>query len=241
MFGSIVNAVAIVVGSLIGLFLKKGISKRFEESVNKALGLSVMILGLNGIITSMLTSKDGVLSSDGTLILIISLVVGVLIGETLKIDDRLNSFADKIGKKLGQDNFSVGFVTATLIYCVGAMAIIGSINDGLKGDSNVLLIKSLLDFTSAIILAATLGMGVIFSAVSVFLYQGLLSVTAFWIGPMLTDVLLNQICMVGYTLVLCIGINFLGFTKIKTANFLPAILIPVLIYTGNSLYLLVAK
>ena len=235
MNGTIVNAAAIAAGSLIGLILKKGISKRFEDSVNKALGLSVLLLGLNGVISSMFTAENGILSSSGTLLLIISLVVGVLAGEALKIEDRLNGLGDFLGAKLKQSDFSLGFVNASLIFCVGAMAIIGSVNDGLKGDSSVLYIKSLLDFTSAIILSATMGIGVIFSAVSVLLYQGLLTLSAGFIGPLLSDMLLNQICMVGYVLVMCIGINFLGLTKIKTANFLPALLIPPLVAVGSYL------
>ena len=227
MTGTIVNTFAVIIGGLIGLVFKKGIKENIQKSVNQALGLAVIVLGLNGVITSMLTVSQGTLSSDGTLLLIVSLVLGVIAGEMMRIDDRLNSLGDKIGHKMNIGNFSEGFITASLIFCVGAMTIVGALNDGLKGDSSILFVKSALDFIASIVLSATIGVGVIFSALCVLVYQGAISLLAGCIGPYLSGEVLNQICMVGYVSVMCIGINFLGMAKIKTANFLPAMLVPV--------------
>lgn len=229
MWGTIVNAAAIVAGGLVGILLKKGVSKAYEDSLNKALGIAVLILGFNGVVGAMFTVKpDGVLASSGELLLVVSLVLGALAGEALGIDARLGRLSGVVGQKLNLTGFAKSFVNGTLIYCVGAMAIIGALNDGLRGDSSVLMVKSLLDGISSVVLAATLGPGVIFSAIPVFVYQGAVSLLAGLLEPLLAGALLSQICAVGYCLVLCIGINFLGMTKIKTANLLPALLVPPL-------------
>ena len=226
MFGTTVNAIAIVAGGLVGLLLKKGIRPAFSLSINKALGLAVLILGFNGVIGSMFTAEGGKLASSGEMLLIISLVVGVFAGEMLGIDAKLSGISEKIEHRFKLSGFAASFVNGTLIYCVGAMAIIGALNDGLSGDSSVLLIKSMLDGISSIILGATLGGGVIFAAVPVFLYQGAIALLAGLLQPFLAGALLQQICAVGYCLVLCIGFNFLLDAKIKTANLLPALVVP---------------
>ena len=178
MFGTTVNAIAIVAGGLVGLLLKKGIRPAFSLSINKALGLAVLILGFNDVIGSMFTAEGGKLASSGEMLLIISLVVGVFAGEMLGIDAKLSGISEKIEHRFKLSGFAASFVNGTLIYCVGAMAIIGALNDGLSGDSSVLLIKSMLDGISSIILGATLGGGVIFAAVPVFLYQGAIALLA---------------------------------------------------------------
>ena len=151
-----------------------------------------------------------------------------LTGEALRIDDRLNGLSGLVERRLHLSGFAQSFVNGALIYCVGAMAIIGALNDGLRGDASVLYIKSLLDGISSVVLGATLGPGVIFAALPVLVYQGAISLLAGALEPFLAGELLGQICGVGCCLVLCIGINFLGMTKIKTANMLPALLVPVL-------------
>jgi len=231
MKGTIINAVAIVIGSLIGLIFNRSLNKDIEYSIQKALGIAVTVVGLNGIITNMITvGADGKLSSSGELLLVVSLVLGMLIGELLKIEDRMNGIGNVIEKRFKLESFSVGFLNAGTIFCVGAMAIIGALNDGLTGDSSILIIKSTLDFTCAIVLSASLGVGVIFSAIPVFFYQGVIALLASYLGKFLVGDLLNQICMVGYAIILCIGINFLASTKTKTANLIPAIFIPVIYY-----------
>lgn len=236
MLGTIVNTAAIALGGILGIIFQKRLNRQIEESLYKILGVAVFILGLNGVISSMFTVQNGKISSNGELLLVVSLVVGTVIGELLKIEARLDSLSKKVENQLRLSNFSSGFVAGSILYCVGAMAIVGAINDGLRGDSSTLLVKSIIDGVCAIIMASTLGIGVIFSCIPVLLYQGSLSLLSGWIGPVLTDTLLNQICMVGYAIVMCIGINFWGTTKIKTANLLPSILVPVLYYGITSFF-----
>ena len=165
MTGTLVNAAAIAAGGCVGLLLKKGVKGSHQDSINKALGVAVLVLGLNGVISSMFTvNADGTLASSGELLLIISLVLGTLAGEALRIDDRLNGLSGLVERRLHLSGFAQSFVNGALIYCVGAMAIIGALNDGLRGDASVLYIKSLLDGISSVVLGATLGPGVIFAA-----------------------------------------------------------------------------
>lgn len=168
MTGTLVNAGAIVAGGLVGMLLKKGMKPNYEASIHKTLGVAVLILGLNGVIGAMFrVGEGGRISSSGELLLIVSLVVGTFLGELWRIDDRLNGFGTKVEKKIGSAGFGAAFINGALIYCVGAMAIVGALNDGLQGDASVLYVKSLLDGISSIILGATLGAGVCFSAVPV--------------------------------------------------------------------------
>lgn len=227
MTGTLVNAAAIVAGGAVGLLAKKGIPTRMEDALHKAMGLAVIVIGINGVITNMVTvGADGILSSSGELLLVFSLVLGVLAGEFLQIEDRLNSLSGLVEQKLHLTGFAASFVSGTLIYCVGAMAIIGSLNDGLRDDPSILFVKSTLDGISSIVLGATMGPGVIFSAIPVVLYQGAITLLAGLLEPVLQGALLGQICAVGYVLVACIGVNFMGHFHIKTANFLPALLVP---------------
>ncbi|MDD4850723.1 MAG: DUF554 domain-containing protein [Gemmiger sp.] len=229
MLGTLVNGAAIVAGGAVGLLAKKGIPIRMEDALHKAMGLAVVVIGLNGVITNMVSvTANGTLSSSGELILVFSLVLGVFVGECLRIEEHLNGLGRLVEDKLHLSGFAASFVSGTLIYCVGAMAIIGSINDGLRGDHSVLFVKSTLDGISSIVLGATMGPGVIFSCLPVMLYQGAITLLSGALQNLLVGALLNQICAVGYVLVACIGINFMGSYKIKTANFLPALLVPPL-------------
>ena len=228
MLGTIVNTAAVAVGGSIGLLIRRGVPKRIEGSIMSALGIGVLVVALNGVIGSMFSvSGQGKLSDSGGLLLIVSLALGTLIGELLRIDDHLNSFGRKIEERLRLEGFAKGFISASLVFCVGAMSIIGPFYDGLRGDTSVLFIKSALDFTTALMLASTLGAGVVFAAVPVLLYQGALTLLAGWLEPLVSQALMNQICMVGYAVVMCIGFNFLGASKIKTANMIPSLLVPI--------------
>lgn len=228
MTGTLVNTAAVVAGGTIGLLIKKGINTRVQEAVTQVLGLCTCIIGLNGVITTMIKAdSSGVLSSSGELLLLCSLAVGAALGELLKIEERLDRVGNRIEQKVGADGFSKGFISASILFCVGAMTIVGAINDGLLGDSRILFIKSTLDFIAAMIMAASLGAGVPFAAVTVLVYQGALTLGAGYLSGVLAGELLNQICMVGYAVVICIGVNFFGVVKIKTANLLPAMLGPV--------------
>jgi len=230
MMGTIANALAVIAGGLLGLAFKKGLPKSVEENIPKFVGTGVVIIGLNGILTSMLSTnlETGRISSSGELVLVLSLAIGGIVGELLRIDDRINAGGMAIERKFGAEGFAKGFVTASMLFCIGAMAIVGAIADGLSGDSSTLFVKSILDGITSIVFAATLGYGVLFSSVPILIYQGSISLCAGLLSGVLVGTLLDQICMVGYCIVLLIGTNMLGATKVKTSNLLPAMLGPVL-------------
>jgi len=226
MVGNLVNFVAVIVGGIIGLVFKRFIKPSFSDGINKALGIAVLIIGFNGVVSNMITADAGTLSSSGELLLVVFLVIGTFIGEIFRLDDKLNGFSRMIEKKFKVSGFLAGFVNGTVLFCVGAMAIVGGINDGL-GDSSVLLVKSALDFTAAIILGATLGWGVVFSSVPVLLYQGSIALLAGVLSDVLVGELLQHVCMTGYAIIIAIGFNFIVKDKIKTLNMLPSILMPI--------------
>ncbi len=227
MTGTLVNCVAVIIGGLIGLLLKKGIKESYANSINKALGLAVLIIGINGVISNMFTVNNGKLSSSGELLLVVFLVLGTLIGELFRLDERFGKFCKNIEGRFKAKGFASGFINGTVLFCVGAMSIVGSINDGLTGDSSILFVKSALDFVNAIIFGATLGFGVIFTFVPMLIYQGGISLLAGTLTDILQGELLGQICMVGYAIIMAIGFNFLLEKKFRTLNMVPALLLPV--------------
>ncbi|MGM7723397.1 DUF554 domain-containing protein [Metabacillus sp. Hm71] len=224
LFGSIMNAIGIIAGTMLGLFLRR-IPEQMKQTVMIAIGLSVVILGV-----------DMALKSDNFFIVIVSLVVGTVIGEWLRIEDHLHHVGNVLERKLGKSesgNIAQGFVTATLIFVVGAMAIVGALDSGLRQDHAVLLTKSMIDSFTSIVLASTLGIGVLFSAIPVFIYQGGISLFANVIHQFLSDSLLNiliaELTATGGVLIFAIGINMLGIKQIRVANLLPSILIVTII------------
>ena len=242
--GTLINTALVLLGGAIGLVFKKAISENMEYSIHKATGVAVLVIGLAGVMTNVLSvDESGKLSSSGELMLVISLALGTFIGELLRLDDRLNSGCKKIEEKFKMSNFSSGFITATMIYCIGAMAIVGAINDGLLHDSSTLITKGIIDGITSIVLAASLGYGVLLSAVPVFLYQGAITLLASSLQNVLKGELLTNICIVGYALVMCIGINFLYNSKkqIKTVNMLPSLLVPVIHALGKYIFVLIQK
>lgn len=227
MTGTLVNCIAVIFGGLIGLLFKKGIKPGYADGINRALGLAVLIIGMNGVIANMFTAQSGKISSSGELLLVVFLVVGTLIGELLKLDERFGKFCKKIESKFKANGFASGFINGTVLFCVGAMSIIGSINDGLTGDSSILFVKSALDGVNAVIFGATLGFGVIFTCIPMLIYQGGISLLAGTLSGILQGELLEQICMVGYAIIMAIGLNFLLEKKFKTLNMVPALILPV--------------
>lgn len=226
MLGNIVNAGAIVIGCILGLLIRNGLKDRFKEIVMQAIGLSVLFIGTTSAV-------NGLLNPDSEPILfIISLVIGGLIGEAIDIEKRLESLGDFLQNKFssGEHNISQGFVTASLIFCVGTMAIIGALESGLRNNHEMLFAKAVLDGITSIILTTTLGIGVIFSAVAVFLYQGTIVVFASYVEPYLSVDIIREMSIVGGILIVGIGLTMLNIIKVKTANLLPAIIIPVLWY-----------
>ena len=230
--GTIVNAAAIIVGGTAGLVLKKFLTERIMDTVLQAVGLAVVIIGLCGTLSAAFTVVDGRVSYDYVLLMIISLAVGALIGALLKIEDRLEAFGKFIERKLvkqgGASTFAQGFVTATLVFCVGSMAIVGSLEDGISGSRDILFAKSALDGITAIIFASAMGFGVLFSAVSVGVYQGAITLLAIFVAPYLSDAVVTQMSLIGSILIMSLGLNMLKISKIKVGNLLPSIFMPVL-------------
>lgn len=226
MLGTIVNAGAIILGALFGIIIKKGIKESYKDTIMDGIGLSVVLIGLMGGI-----------EAKNIILVIASIVIGSLIGEALDIDKRLDHLGLSMEKRFGKgdSNFSKGFVTASLVYCIGAMAIVGALESGLSGNHETLFAKSILDGITAILFASSLGIGVAFSAIPVFIYQGALTLFATVIKDLLTPEAINEMSAVGGLLILAIGINLMGFKKIKVANMLPAIFIPLIYFSIISL------
>lgn len=227
MIGVLINSVAIIVGSLIGLIFKNKISERINKPVMIGLGVCILYIGISG-------SLDG----ENVLIAITSIVLGIIVGTILKIDDSLNKFAKKIEEKFKKEveteSLSEGLVTATLLFCVGAMTVTGSIQAGLSNDNSILITKAALDLVSSIMLAASLGKGVLLSSVSVFIVEGILVLLASIIAPYMDYIVIKEITCVGSLLIILIGTNLMGITKVKVADFLPAIIFTPIIYYISS-------
>ena len=219
MLGTIVNTLAVAAGGAIGLLLKKGIPQKITDAVMQGLALCVIFMGVSGA-----------LEGSKTLAMIVAMALGAVVGTLLDLDGRLNKLGDTIEAKMGpggQGKIATGFVIASLLYCVGALAIVGSLQSGLTGDHSMLYTKSMLDFISSIVLCASLGVGVILSAVTLFLYQGVITLLAQALAPILTDAVIAEMTCVGSLLIIGMGLNMLGVTKIKIMNYVPAIFIVI--------------
>lgn len=225
MLGTIINFVAIIVGSTIGLFLKKGISQKLSDTVMNGVSLSVIFLALLNIIEGASS-----LESNSVLLIIFTMAIGGAIGEALDIDKALNELGNNIEKKLkGRGGkVSEGFVTASLLFCVGAMAVVGALESGLKGQHNLLKAKSVLDCISSIVFTSSLGIGVMLSSITVLVYQGLITICASFLKNILLDSVINNMTLIGSLLIMALGLNMLKATKIKVANLLPAVFLPIL-------------
>lgn len=230
--GTIFNVIAVILGGTVGILLKQKIPKRLEETVVSAVGLSVCFIGISGVVSKMLYIQNGEINIRYTMLMIISLVVGAFFGELINIENKLEKFGDfcksKIKFKNDNSNFTEGFVSASLLFCVGAMAIVGSLEDGLKGDYSTLVAKGIMDGTVSIFFASAFGAGVFLSVLPVLIYQGSITVLAKFIEPYLSDILINQLSLIGSVLIFAIGFNMISGKKIKIGNLLPAILVPVI-------------
>jgi len=230
MLGTIVNVIAVICGSLVGLLFRKGLPENYKEIVMSGVGLSVILVGIKSA-----------LSSDDLLIVIFSVIIGAVIGEFLKIEARLESLAHQIesrvaGKASDSGSFVRGFTTASLVFCVGSMAIVGALESGLTGNHQTLFAKSILDGVTSIIFASSMGIGVIFSGFSILLYQGAITLTAVFMKSFLVPETISQMTSVGGLLILSIGLNLLGITKIKIGNLIPGIFLPLLYFAVLSLF-----
>lgn len=221
--GSYINVILVLVGGALGLLLKKGLPERVSDAVMKALGLCVLYIGISGC-----------LKGENALIAVISMAVGTIFGSAVDLDKRMNNLAAKVEKKLsknndGSTNMAQGIVTATLLFCVGAMAVVGSLDSGISGDYSTLATKSVIDGVSSIVLASTLGYGVLLSVIPVFLYQGSITLLAGVVAPFLSEYTVNEMTCVGSLLIIAIALNMLKITNIKVMNSLPAVFLPVII------------
>lgn len=228
--GTIVNVIAIILGGLIGLALKNGLKQRFCDILTQACGLAVIFIGAAGAFEMILTPNGEKLSSNHTMLVVFSLVIGGLVGELINIEKRLDTVGEKLKalvKANGDNKFVDGFVTASLVFCIGAMAICGPIDEALTGDSTTLFIKSILDGIMVIVFASVYGIGAIFSALAVGVYQGLFTLFGVFIGDFMSDTLVTTISGVGSVLIFAVGINVLFGKKVKVGNLLPALLVPV--------------
>jgi len=228
--GTLINTLAVILGGVVGILFKKGIAGRFEKILMQANGLAVIFIGISGALKYMLVVDNGSISTQGTMLLIFSLVIGSLIGEWINIEARMEVIGEKLKQaaKVKNDNrFVDGFVTTSLIICVGAMAIVGAMQDGLTGDSSMLVAKSLLDFVIVAILTATYGIGAAFSAIPIFVYQGSITLIAALFGSVISSALIAELSFVGSTLIFGVGVNLVKEKTFRVANMLPALFIPM--------------
>jgi len=230
MIGTLINCAAIILGSAFGLLLRRGMKESVSNTVMQGIGLSVILIGLSGAI------KTG-----NTLLVILSMVIGGVFGALIDIDSRMNRLGAWAQRKLtrGDDEnntFAKGFVTASLVYCVGAMAVVGALDSGIRGDHSTLIAKAALDGITAIVFSSSLGIGVMLSAVPVLVYQGAIALLGNAVAPLLSDAVVTEMSAVGGLLIMAIGINMLLEKDIKVANLLPAILIPFLYYPIAQLF-----
>lgn len=221
LIGALVNALVIVVGGFVGLFLKRGIPENIKLGLTNAMGLCVVAIGI-----------QGALKTNNFLIMIISICIGVIIGELIDIDGKINKFGNFLQKKLSKNEdstFGEGFVTCTLLFCTGAMAIVGGIEAGMKGDFSTYYAKSVLDGLNALIFATTLGSGCLLSAPVILLYQGGITLAAKYVSVFLTDAMITEMSAVGSLIIIAIGLNMLKITKIKIGNLILATFIPIIL------------
>lgn len=226
-----INTAAVIAGGLIGLCLKNGLKKQFQDILMQACGVATIFIGAAGALTKMLVIRDGQLEATGTMLLIFSLVLGGIAGQWLNIEQKMDSLGEKIKKavKAQNDNLFVeGFVNVSLIICVGAMAIVGSIQDGISGDCSMLMAKAVLDLVIVLIFASTYGIGAVFSAVPILIYQGSITLLAAFLGSFVSEVIISDLSYIGSVLIFCVGVNIAFGKKFKVGNFLPALLVPVI-------------
>lgn len=229
--GTFINAFAILLGGILGIVCKQFLKENYQDTIIKATGFSVIFLGAAGTLSKMLTVfPNGSLASNGSMVIIISLTVGALFGEIINLDAQFERFGEWLKHKTGSDGdnqFTNGFVSASLTVCIGAMAIMGSIQDGMYGDYSILLAKAILDFIIVLIMASSMGKGCIFSFIPVVVLQGSITLLAASVSACMTDTILHNISLVGNILIFCVGINLVWPNTIKVANLLPALVIAV--------------
>ena len=228
--GTIINTGAIVAGGLAGILFGRFLKENVQDTLSKCCGVSTLMIGIAGALEKMLTLEKGAISSGGSMLLVLCLTVGGVIGELLNLEGAFECFGRWLKEKTGNakdKGFVNAFVTASLTVCIGAMAIVGSIQDGLTGDYSVLATKAVLDFIIIMVMSCSLGPGAAFSAIPVAILQGSVTALAGLVRSVMTEAALNNLSLVGSVLIFCVGINLLWGKKIRVANLLPAIVLAV--------------
>ena len=229
--GTLINMAAILIGGLAGRLVGKAIPKRVQDMLYMVCGISTLFIGIGGCLQHMLVIENGALNTQGTMMMLMSLTVGALVGEWIDLEKRLEQFGqwlkDKTGNS-GDATFIDGFVTASLTVCIGAMAIVGAIQDGMEGDISVLAAKSVLDLVIVCVMAASMGKGCIFSLIPVGILQGSVTALSLVLKPIMTEAALGNLSYVGSVLIFCVGVNLVWGKKVKVANMLPAVVIAVI-------------
>lgn len=228
--GTVINVALLIFGGLCGLLFGKKLNERIKDTLLSVNAVAIMMLAVGGVMQNMLSLSDGKLSTGGTVMMIVSLTLGGLIGEIINI----NALVDKFGEWLrikshstGDDSFVSAFVSASCTVCIGAMAVIGSINDGVSGDCSVLIAKAILDAVIICVMTVSQGKGCIFSAVPVAIFQGVITIIAVFVGGFMTDLALSYLSYVGNVLIFCVGLNLIRKKQIRVANLLPSLVIAV--------------
>lgn len=228
--GTFINVAAIIAGGILGLFGGKWLNLRCQETLMRSMGICVLFVGIAGAMKQMLIIDGQKLVSGGTMMLVICMALGGLVGELLNLEGRMEGFGRWLREKSGnsQDHqFLDGFINATMTVCIGAMAIVGAVQDGIYGDYTILTAKALMDFIIILVMASSMGKGCIFSAVPVGIFQGTVTLLARMVEPFLTEAALNNLSLVGYVLIFCVGVNLIWKHTIRVANLLPALLAAV--------------
>lgn len=228
--GTIINVAGILVGGLGGMLFGNRLEKRYQDTLMSAVGISVMFLGIGGCMEKMLLVTRQGLTSGGTMMMIGSFSIGAILGEWLNLDHHMEQFGEWLKKKTKSDGdagFVDGFVTASLTVCIGAMAVVGAIQDGILGDYSILAAKAVLDLIIIVIMTASMGKGCIFSAIPVAMFQGSITLLSRLIQPLMTEEALANLSLTGSMLIFCVGLNLVWGKKVKVANLLPAIVVAV--------------
>jgi uncharacterized membrane protein YqgA involved in biofilm formation len=228
--GTIVNVIAVLIGGFAGMFLKKGLKERYQEILMQALGLATIFIGVSGALKGMFVIEDGSISTTGTMLMIFSLVLGSILGEWIDLESRMEGFGEWLKAKCGGKNdsqFVEGFVASSLTICVGAMAIVGALQDGMTGDASMLYAKAVLDGVIVAVFASAYGKGAIFSALPVGIWQGLITIFAGALEPFFTQQIISDLSFVGNMLIFCVGVNLAFGKKFRVGNMLPALIFVV--------------
>ena len=230
--GTIVNCLGILAGGIIGLIFGRFIKENIQDALTKVCGISTLFIAISGALEKMLTvNEDGRIGSSGSMLIVICLALGTLIGEWIDIENAFERFGEWLKKKTGNakdKSFVEAFVTASLTVCIGAMAIVGSIQDGIEKDPSVLMTKAILDLIIIAVMTCAMGKGCIFSLIPVALLQGTVTLLASLLSPLMTETALANLSLVGSVLIFCVGVNLVWGKKTRVANMLPAIILAVI-------------